>query len=63
MSVRILNHRHQFNVEWLETDGLLRDRSFSSYSEAERFAKQIECRLLIDSILDLSESRGKAASQ
>jgi hypothetical protein len=53
MTVRILKDKNasSYRVEWTEEDGYLRDRPFDTYRAAERYAMQIECRLLIESRL------------
>jgi hypothetical protein len=52
MPVKIVNSGHNFRVEWLGTDGFYRDRTFASYSRAQRYAFQLECRLLLETMLD-----------
>lgn len=38
-------------VQWRAEDGYMRERPFSSYRAAERYAQQVECRLLIEAML------------
>lgn len=42
-----------FRVEWRDDGGLIRERFFSSYQEAERFALEIERLLLNDAVQDI----------
>lgn len=55
MPVRIFERTSDghFYVEWREFDNYSRERRFDSYHSALRFASQTECRLLIESMVDL----------
>jgi hypothetical protein len=47
--------KRRFRVEWDDNDGLIRERYFDSYRAAERFAFDIERRLLRDIMEDILE--------
>lgn len=42
-----------FRVEWRDDGGLIRERFFNSFQEAERFALEIERLLLNDAVQDI----------
>lgn len=44
-----------YRVLWTESDGYSRERCFGSFRAAERFARQVECRLQIEAITEAED--------
>lgn len=47
-----------FFVHWTADDGYVRERCFVSYRAAERFARQVECRLQIEALVGTAKPSG-----
>jgi hypothetical protein len=45
-----------FRVEWSEADGYTRERRFGSFRAAERFARQVDCRLQMEAMADVGST-------
>lgn len=52
MTVRIIETRDKYIVEWVTGDQYFHTRTFYYLPAAERYAAQLECRLMLDTMLD-----------